>query len=153
VQVRQFARAPGLSAALLLTIALGVGSSVSIHRFVLGLTRPKSLLASMDRVVSVYAQDRHREAGPLSYQDYQSLRSHSDGFEWLGAAGISPGTIALEGQSAVVSVAAVTPRLATELSLSLDQGSSSAAACGRPNFAPRPISTASTFASTALTFA
>jgi hypothetical protein len=57
-------QAPSLSANLLLTIALGIGSNVGVRCFVLGLTNPGSPLASMDRVVS---------AGPLSYRDYQSL--------------------------------------------------------------------------------
>jgi hypothetical protein len=117
---RKFARAPSLSVTLLLTIALGTGSNVSVRRFVLGLTNPGAPLASTDRVVSVFGQDAHREAGPLSNQDYQLLPT--SGFEWIGAARILPGTIAWDGQSAIMSVAAVTPRLAAELNLSLDQG-------------------------------
>jgi hypothetical protein len=119
---RKFVRAPALSAALLLTIALGVGSNVSVHRFVVGLTRPASPLASIDRVVSIFGQDPHREAGPLSYPAYLSLQNRSDQFEWLAAARISPAPVTLAGQSAILSVAAITPRFAALLSLSLDQG-------------------------------
>ena len=109
-------RAPGLSLALLFTIALGIGSNVAVHRFVLGLTRPDSPLASLDRVVSVLGR-----GGPLSYQEYLPLRSVA-AFEWIGAARISPETVILAGHSAVIPVAAVTPRLARELDLHLDDG-------------------------------
>jgi hypothetical protein len=62
---RKFVRSPGLALALLLTIALGIGSNVSVHGFVRGLTRPGSPLTSIDRVVSIFGLDAHREAGPL----------------------------------------------------------------------------------------
>jgi hypothetical protein len=115
-------RTPGLTLALLLTIALGIGSNVCVHGFVRGLTRPSFPLTSVDKVVSVFGRDAHRDAGPLSYQDYLSLKSHHDVFEWLGAARVSPGAIGLAGQSAIVSVAAVTSNLAGLLNLSLDSG-------------------------------
>jgi ABC-type lipoprotein release transport system permease subunit len=119
---RKFVRAPGISLALLLTIALGIGSNVSVHRFVQGLTKPASPLASIDKVVSVFGQDTRREAGPLSYQDYLSLQRHPDAFEWIVAARQLPETVTLAGHSPTLSVAAVTPRLAGLLNLSLDQG-------------------------------
>lgn len=109
-------RAPGLSFALLLTIALGVGSNVAVHRFVVGLTWPDSPLASVDRVVSVFAR-----GGPMSYQEYLPLRN-ATAFEWIGAARISLEAVAWPGRSAVMPVAAVTPRLASELGLRLDDG-------------------------------
>ena len=109
-------RAPGLSFALLLTIALGIGSNVAVHRFVLGLTRVDSPLASLDRIVSVFGH-----GGPLSYQEYLPLQNGA-AFEWIGAARISPETVTLADQSAVMPVAAVTPRLASELGLQIDDG-------------------------------
>lgn len=115
-------RTPGLSLALLLTIALGIGSNVSVLGFVRGLTRPDSPLASVDRIVSIFGQDAHREAGTLSYRDYLSLRSHLDKFEWLGAARVSPGTVSLAGQSSIMSVAALTPDVAGVLNLSFEGG-------------------------------
>jgi len=115
-------RTPGPALALLLTIALGIGSNVSVLGFVRGLTRPGSLFTSVDRVVSVFGRDAHREAGPLSYQEYLSLKSRPNVFEWIGAARVSPGAIAFSGQSAIVPVAAVTRDLAGLLNLSLDQG-------------------------------
>ena len=111
-----------MSLALLFTIALGIGSNVSVHGFVRGMTRSDFPPVSRDRVVSVFRRDAHREAGPLSYQDYLSLRNHLDPFEWIGAARILPGTITFAGQSTIMSVAAVTPGLAGFLNLSLNEG-------------------------------
>jgi ABC-type lipoprotein release transport system permease subunit len=111
-----------VSLALLLTIALGIGSNVAVRGFIRGMTRPDFRLTSVDRMVSVFRRDASREAGPLSYQDYQSLQSHLDAFEWIGAARILPRTVTFVGPSTVMSVAAVTPGLAGFLNLSLDQG-------------------------------
>ncbi|MGD0299022.1 MAG: ABC transporter permease [Bryobacteraceae bacterium] len=120
--MRHFARTPGLSLALLLTIALGIGSNVSVDGFVRGMTRSGPPLASRDRVVSLFRRDAQRADGPIAYQDYLSLRNHPGLFEWIGAARISPSTITFAGQSAIWSVAAVTPGLAGFLKLSLKDG-------------------------------
>jgi ABC-type lipoprotein release transport system permease subunit len=119
---RHFIRSPGVTLALLLTIALGIGGNVAIHGFVRGMTSSGSALVARDNVVSLFRRDAHREAGPLSYQDYLSLRSHPEPFEWIGAARILPRTVTLAGQSTIMSVAAVTPSLAGFLDLSLNQG-------------------------------
>jgi hypothetical protein len=111
-----------LALALLLTIALGIGSNVCVHGFVQGLTSSDSPLASVDRVVSVFGRDAQQEAGPVSYQEYLLLKDHLDTFEWIGGARISSTAIALAGQSAILSVAAVTSNLAGQLNLSLDGG-------------------------------
>jgi ABC-type lipoprotein release transport system permease subunit len=115
-------RTPGVALALLFTIALGIGGNVSIHGFIQGLTRPIPALASVDRIVSVFGREGHREAGPLSFEEYQSLKSRLDVFEWIGAARVSPCAIAWASQSEVVSVAALTPKLADLLKLPLDGG-------------------------------
>jgi ABC-type lipoprotein release transport system permease subunit len=119
---RSFTRRPGLALALLVTIALGIASIVSVRGFVDGLTKPLFPLGSRDRLVSVFGRDAQREAGPLSKQQYLYARSRHDVFQWLGAARVSPGTITMDGQTAFVSVAAVTSNLAGVLGLPLDDG-------------------------------
>jgi len=79
-------------------------------------------IADRERVVSIYRRDAHREAGPLSYQDYRWLKSRGAAFEWIGAARILPSTVTIAGQSEVISVAAVTPDVARFLNLSLQEG-------------------------------
>jgi putative ABC transport system permease protein len=112
-------RTPGVALALLFTIALGIGSNVCIRGFVEGLTKPPAALTSVDRLVSVFG---HGEAGPLSYQEYLSLKSHRDVFEWIGAARVSPRAIESGGRAETVAVAAMTSNLASLLNLPLDGG-------------------------------
>lgn len=119
---RSFIRRPGLALALLFTIALGLASYVSVHGFVRGLTRPSSPLGSLDRLVSVFGRDPDGETGPLSKQQYLYAKSRHDIFQWLGAARVSPGTVAMAGQTALVPIAAVTPNLAGVFALPLDEG-------------------------------
>ncbi len=114
---RHFVRSPGVLLALLFTIAIGIGSNVSVNAFVQGMTRSDLPLASRERVVSIF-----RESGPLSYQEYRALNSHLDAFEWIGAARILPGAVTLAGQSQIMSVARVTPPLASFLNLSWNGG-------------------------------
>ena len=119
---RSYIRRPGLALALLFTIALGTASYVSILGFVRGLTKPASRLGSLDQLVSVFARDADREAVPLSKQQYLHAKSRHDVFQWLGAARVSTGTVAMAGQTALVSIAAVTSNLTAVLGLPLDDG-------------------------------
>jgi putative ABC transport system permease protein len=119
---RSFTRRPGLALALLFTIALGIASVVSVRGFVDGLTKPLLPLGSLDRLVSVFGRDAQGEPGPLSRQQYLYVGSRHDVFQWVGAARVSPATIALAGQTAVVPIAAVTPNLAGVFDLPLDKG-------------------------------
>jgi putative ABC transport system permease protein len=108
-----------LALALLITTALGIASIVSVRGFVDGLTKPLFPLGSLNRLVSVFGWDAQREA--LSREQYLYARG-LDVFEWVGAARVSPGTITMDGRTAFVSVAAVTPNLAGVFGLPLDEG-------------------------------
>jgi len=79
---RAFARTPGLSLVLSLTIALGVGSNVTVFGFVQGLIHP-SRAREEERLVSIFAQDKIHAAGPLTRRQFQLLRSHPDAFDWV----------------------------------------------------------------------
>ena len=115
-------RTPGLSLALLLTIGLGIGGTVCLYAFVRGSITSDSSLASVDRIVSVFGRDAHHQAGPISSQDYLSLQTRPDVFEWIGTARVSPASVTVADHSAVMSVAAVTPHLGVVLNLSLGDG-------------------------------
>ncbi len=119
---RAFARAPGLTLALLLTIALGVGSNAAVYGFLQGLTHPVSVFRGTDRVVSIFAQDRNREAGPLSLDEYQSVAANSALFEWVGAVRIRPEDTTINGRTEVSTVAAITPNLAGFMTIPLGNG-------------------------------
>ena len=115
--VRAFVRTPGLSIALLLTIAIGVGSNASVYGFVQGLTNPGLRLKHADRIVSILVQDRFHELGQLSHDEYLKLKHSSNVFAWIGAARVVPTDIAIDGHTKIAMVAAVTPNLAEELNL------------------------------------
>lgn len=106
--IRAFVRTPGLSIALLLTIAIGVGSNASVYGFVQGLTNPGIWLRHADRIVSILGQDRFHELGQLSRVEYLQLKQRSNLFGWIGAARIEPTDIAIDGHAKIVIVAAVT---------------------------------------------
>jgi ABC-type lipoprotein release transport system permease subunit len=111
-----------LALALLVTVALGIGSNVAVHGFARGLVARDSPLTSVDRVVSLFGRDARGEGGPLSSDDFLSVKGHVEAFEWVGAAGESQGAVVVGGRSSIVSVTAVTADLARELNLSLDEG-------------------------------
>jgi predicted permease len=119
---RSFARTPGFTAALLLTIALGIGGNASVYGFVRGLIVRDIPLTAVDRFVSLYGRDARGDASPLSYIDYLSLEKDRASFEWLGLARESQGSIVRGDRSAIVAVAAVSPDLAASLNLSFDEG-------------------------------
>jgi ABC-type antimicrobial peptide transport system permease subunit len=119
---RAFARAPGLSLVLLLTIALGVGSNAAVYGFIEGLTHPASPIRDTDRIVSIFQQDRFREAAALSLDEYQQLKDNLGVFEWIGAARIRPAEAMIDGRSEIATVADVTPEVARALALPLDKG-------------------------------
>jgi ABC-type lipoprotein release transport system permease subunit len=119
---RSFARTPGLSLVLLLTIALGVGSNVSVFGFVQGLLHPSLLAKDKGRIVSIFAQDQTHPPGPLSRRQFQLLRSHPDALVWIDGARIAPANVDLGGGSEIAIVAAVMPNLADALSLPQNGG-------------------------------
>jgi len=114
---RAFVRTPGLSIALLLTIAIGVGSNASVYGFVQGLTNPGLRLKHADRIVSILGQDRFHEPGQLSHDEYLKLKHSSNVFAWIGAARVVPTDIAIDGAAKIAIVATVTPNLAKALNL------------------------------------
>lgn len=120
--VRGLLRRPGLALALIFTIALGLGSNVTVRGFIRGLTVRQSPVAAASRVVSIFRRDRYRAAGPVSDADYLALQSHADLLEWIGSAQVSQSAARLAGQPTLLSVAAVTPEVAALLQLPLDGG-------------------------------
>ncbi|HEY3741059.1 MAG TPA: ABC transporter permease, partial [Bryobacteraceae bacterium] len=106
--IKSFARTPGVTVGLLLTIALGVGSNVAVQGFARGLTRNAAPMLDTERVVALFDRTSDR----LSYDAYLALRSQSRDFEWIGAARVSQSTAILNGRSEHVTVAAVTPEAA-----------------------------------------
>ena len=119
---RTFARTPGLSLALILTIAFGVGSNAAVYGFVQGLSHPASPYRLSDRLVSIYNQSALHEAGPFSQSEYERLRKRSDSFDWVDAARITPSEIFIRDHTEVLNTAVVGANLAGALNLRLRDG-------------------------------
>ena len=119
---RSFARTPLITAALVATIAVGVGSNAAVQGFNRGLIARDMPSVETDGVVSVFARDADREVAPLSADELVSLQGRTDVFEWLGAAREFQGNVELEGQEDVMAIAAVTAPVARLFGLSISDG-------------------------------
>jgi putative ABC transport system permease protein len=119
---RSLTRTPALALTLLLTIALGIGSNASVVGFVRGLVTRDLPIRGLETVVSLFARDAQNAFGPLSYEAYLSLKAQRDAFESLGAARESQSSIGLDGRSAVMAVAEVTPEVAELFDLPPGEG-------------------------------
>ena len=120
--VRAFARAPGPSFVLLVTIAVGVGSNAAVYAFLQGLTHPNPPVRDSDRIVSIFGQDRSRENGLLSPDEFWLLEKSQGLFDWVGAARIKPGEATMDGRTQIETVSTMTRDLAEALSMPLDKG-------------------------------
>ena len=76
--IRSFVRAPALTAALLLTIAIGIGSNAAVLGFIRGLVGRDLPLTGIDTLVSVFARDDDDGFGPMSLDDVQTLRARDE---------------------------------------------------------------------------
>src|SRR5215510_6264743 len=119
---RTLARSPGVAFALVLTIALGIGSNAAVHGFVRGLMSRDLPLRAAETVVSVFAWDGARQPGPVSHEEFLSLRTRRDIFEKLGAARESEAQVVVADVWSVMSVAAISPELADILELPVGRG-------------------------------
>jgi hypothetical protein len=119
---RTLARSPGVALALVLTIALGIGSNAAVHGFVRGLMSRDLPLPAADTVVSVFAWGGARQPGPVSHEEFLSLRTRRDIFEKLGAARESEAQVVVADVWSVMSVAAISPELADIIELPAGRG-------------------------------
>src|SRR5262249_57184316 len=114
---RSFTRAPGLALALLVTIALGIGSNASVLGFVRGSVTRSRPIPELDSIVSIFGRDQHGALGPVSYDTYLTLARQLAGAVDVGAAREAQNSAELDERASIVSVAAVTPTLAGLLRL------------------------------------
>ncbi len=107
---------------LLLTIALGIGSNAVLAGFVRGLVTRDLPIERAERVVSIFARDSEDAFGPVSFDEFLSVRGHSDSFATLGAARERPAAAVINGRSSIILVAAITSDLANLLQLAVQDG-------------------------------
>ena len=116
---RSFARTPGLTLALLISIAVGVGSNAAVHGFANGLIARVGPSATQDRLVSLFVTEAQRLGGAFSYDEYLSVKTQGTVFEWIGVVRETRGSLFSGSRSAIVAVASVTPELAGVFDLPL----------------------------------
>jgi len=119
---RAFANTPAISLALVVTIAIGVGSNAIVGGFIAGLAQQRSSVKTLDQIVSIFARNRFSDAGPLSESEYQAIRSRSAEFAWVNRVRVAPREVAIHEYSETVTVAAIMPELAKALNLNFERG-------------------------------
>jgi predicted permease len=85
--LRSFARSPGLTAVLLVTLAVGTGANATVFSFVDALLfRPAEGVANPSRLVEIFTSDfSSTPYGDSSYPDFLSMRSALTSFERVAA--------------------------------------------------------------------
>jgi ABC-type antimicrobial peptide transport system permease subunit len=99
-----------------------VGSNAAVYAFLQGLTHPNPPVRDSDRIVSIFGQDRSRENGLLSPDEFWLLEKSQGLFDWVGAARIKPGEATMDGRTQIETVSTMTRDLAEALSMPLDKG-------------------------------
>ena len=121
--IRSFLRAPALAAALLLTIAIGIGSNAAVLGFIRGLVGRDLPLTGIETIVSVFSRDDHDAFGPMSLDDVQALRApDATAFSAVGAVRESQAAFSILGRASIASIATVTSEIADLLELPLSRG-------------------------------
>jgi ABC-type lipoprotein release transport system permease subunit len=115
--IRALARAPIWTLALVLTIALGIGSAAAVQGFARGLLSTDLPLFGIQRMVTLFATDETGTAGPVPFELFTALRDRGELFESLGAIRESQERVSLGRRALLLSVAAYTPEIAELLPL------------------------------------
>ncbi len=106
---RSLTRTPVWTLTLVLTIALGTGSTASVQGFVRGLMTTDLPISAIQNVATVFAVDPEGRSGPVSFETFTALRERRDIFQSLGAIRESQERVLIGKRLQLMSVAAYTP--------------------------------------------
>jgi ABC-type lipoprotein release transport system permease subunit len=115
--LRSLVRTPVWTSALVLTIALGIGSSASVQGFVRGLVTTDLPIFAIERVVTVFATDTSGSSGPVPFEIFTALKNQTNVFESLGAIRETQDRVSIGARSTLMSMAAYTRDVAAVLPL------------------------------------
>ena len=107
---------------LMLTIALGIGSSASVQGFVRGLMTSTMPIAGIERLVSVFAIDPSGHARPVAPAGFAALAARTDLFEVLAAIRETHQRVSIGPRQSLMAIAEFTPGLAGLLPLPATDG-------------------------------
>jgi hypothetical protein len=105
------------TAALVLAVALGVGSNAAVYGFGRGVAPSVFPPAQTERVVVVLGTGADGNWMPLSHDAYLSVRRQTALFEWVGAARESMASVRIDASPSILPVAEVSPEVAELLRL------------------------------------
>jgi predicted permease len=84
--LRTLRRSPGLAAAAILTLGLGIGATTTIFTWMDGLVlRPFPEVRETERLVRVYTRNEAGNKRPVSYPDFRDWREQARSFEGMAA--------------------------------------------------------------------
>lgn len=105
---RGLKRSPGLSVALFLTIALGIGGNAMVYGFIRGSLQRPTVAGEPDRLVSVLTRDSQGSFLPLSADQVRDLSMQATIFEAVGALREDHGEIEFKEQKVSAVIGATT---------------------------------------------
>jgi putative ABC transport system permease protein len=106
--IRGMLKAPGFTGAVILTVAVGVGTTTSIFSVVHGVVLRPLPYHEPDRLVQIFQQNSITNRFGLSVVDYQAIEEQQRTFQTLGAVIPSEGTLTGRGQAVRVGLGRVT---------------------------------------------
>jgi ABC-type lipoprotein release transport system permease subunit len=119
---RSLTRTPVWTLTLVLTIALGTGSTASVQGFVRGLMTTDLPISAIQNVATVFAVDPEGRSGPVSFETFTALQERRDIFQSLGAIRESQKRVSMGRRSLLMSVAAYTPEVGDVFPIAARQG-------------------------------
>ncbi|MFI5179041.1 MAG: ABC transporter permease [Vicinamibacterales bacterium] len=135
--LRSFSRSPALASAVLLTLAIGMGSNAAVFGFIRGVFFRVFPFADPQQVVALFPADPPGQFGLWSFTDYAASRDRPSGLEGLAAVRQYRAAVKIGDLTLWRSVADVTPQFFDVLRLTAAAGalpaSLDAAASGMPS--------------------
>ena len=136
--LRSLGRTPALTAALLATVAVGIGAHATVTGFVNGLLTRNLALPDTADLAAVHWRDAAGVYAPVPLERFAALRDAPHAFAALAAFRESRAPVTLDGRTSWMSVAAASPDLWRVLALPAALGRASFDAGDEPA-APAPV--------------
>lgn len=119
--LRGLARSPGLTSALVLTIALGIGGNAIVYGFIRGSLEQRTVVRNPAHVVSVFRHDPQGGFLPLSASEVEAIAHAADSsaapLESAGAVREDRDEVEFNGTRTAATVGAATPGFLTTLGI------------------------------------
>ncbi len=122
VAVRSLARTPVVSAAAVISLALGLGATTAVFSAVSAALMDGMPFAEPQELVSIFRTTPHFRSGPFAPANFLDLREQSETIESLGAVGYGTGLLKLSERTYQVSARTLSPDLFATLGVAAARG-------------------------------